>query len=238
MDFKSYMLIVIPAFNEEDTIQSVISDLYRYGYRDILVVNDASIDNTALKVKEMGVKVMTLPYNQGAWKATQAGIRYAAENNYQKLITFDADGQHLANQLDYLLDNQNDTKANLVIGSCPSRGSFLRHLAWSFFRKLSGVNIKDLTSGLRLYDRIAIEVLSKKEATLLEYQDVGVLLMLKTYSVSKEEVEVEMALRTSGSSRIFYSWGAVVYYMTYTTMLCLSKIAKKTHLISSSEKLV
>ena len=62
--------------------------------------------------------------------------------------------------------------------------------------------------------------------------------MLKTYSVSKEEVDVKMALRTSGASRIFYSWGAVIYYMTYTTMLCLSKIAKKTHLISRSEKLV
>lgn len=237
MDFGSQMLIVIPAFNEELTIQSVIADLISNGYENILVVDDASTDRTALKARELGIKVMTLPYNQGAWKATQAGIRYAAERNYQRLITFDADGQHLANQLECLLNSQNESKANLVIGSCLSRGSIFRHLAWGFFRKLSGLDVKDLTSGLRLYDRVAIDVLSKKEATLLEYQDVGVLLLLKTFSVSKNEVTVKMKERTSGASRIFHSWGAVIYYMSYTTMLCLSKIAKKTHLISKSDKL-
>lgn len=227
------MLIVIPAHNEQDTIQDVICDLNEYGFYDILVVDDASTDDTAKLAKAKGVKVMSLPYNLGAWKATQAGVRYANEQGYNGLITFDADKQHQASQLDLLLKHQDVTAANLVIGSCPSRGSLSRRLAWSMFRFLSGVKVTDLTSGLRLYDRSAIQVLSRQEASLLEYQDVGVLLMLKTFNISKSEIHVEMKKRESGISRIFYSWWAVVYYMGYTTMLCLSKIAKKAHLLSN-----
>ncbi|MFY8350424.1 glycosyltransferase family 2 protein [Pseudoalteromonas sp. SSM20] len=227
------MLIVIPAHNEQDTIQDVICDLNEYGFYDILVVDDASTDDTAKLAKAKGVKVMSLPYNLGAWKATQAGVRYANEQGYNGLITFDADKQHQASQLALLLKHQEASAANLVIGSCPSRGSFSRRVAWSMFRFLSGVKVTDLTSGLRLYDRNAIQVLSRQEASLLEYQDVGVLLMLKTFNISKSEIYVEMKKRESGISRIFYSWWAVIYYMGYTTMLCLSKIAKKAHLLSN-----
>lgn len=226
------MLIVIPAHNEEATIQDVIHDLLMHGYRDIVVVDDASTDNTAQLAKQSGAKVLSMPYNLGAWKATQTGVRYAYENNYSHLVTFDADKQHLASQIQHLIDNQKVTNANLVIGSCPSRGSLSRRIAWKFFRGLSGVKVNDLTSGFRLYDQQAISVLSKKEASLLEYQDVGVLLMLKTFHIEKSEVNVEMQRRESGISRIFYSWWAVIYYMGYTTMLCLSKIAKKAHLLS------
>ncbi len=225
------MLIVIPAHNEEATIQDVVSDLKMHGYNDILIVDDASTDLTASLAKQLNVKVMSLPYNVGAWKATQAGVRYAKKYGYSHLVTFDADKQHLASQVQALIDCQNNLGANLVIGSCPSRGSISRRIAWSVFRTLSGVKVQDLTSGFRLYDRKAIEVLSKEEATLLEFQDVGVLLLLKTFNISKAEARVEMQRRQSGISRIFYSWWAVTYYMGYTTMLCLSKIAKKTHLI-------
>jgi len=230
------MLVVIPAHNEEDTIQDVIHDLKSHGYNDILVVDDASSDNTALFAKKLNVKVMSLPYNLGAWKATQAGVQYARKRNYTSLITFDADKQHLASQIKKLVHCQKLTKSNLVIGSCPSRGSLSRRIAWKLFRGLSGVKVNDLTSGFRLYDRFAIEVLSKKEASLLEYQDVGVLLMLKTFDIAKAETDVDMHRRESGISRIFYSWWAVLYYMGYTTMLCLSKIAKKTHLLPEKIK--
>ncbi|MEI4548485.1 glycosyltransferase family 2 protein [Pseudoalteromonas spongiae] len=230
------MLIVIPAHNEEATIEDVVLDLKSHGYNEILIVDDASTDATASIARSLGVKVMPLPYNIGAWKATQAGVRYANNRGFTHLVTFDADRQHLASQIGVLVDKQRSSSANLVIGSCPSRGSLARKVAWSLFRTLAGVKVEDLTSGFRLYDRRAIEVLSKEEASLLEYQDVGVLLLLKTFDISKAEVHVKMEKRQSGISRIFYSWWAVTYYMGYTTMLCLSKIAKKTHLIPTQVK--
>ncbi|NTS76922.1 glycosyltransferase family 2 protein [Catenovulum sp. SM1970] len=223
-------LVVIPAHNEEATIEHVIEDLKHHGFQRILVVDDASDDTTAQRVLKHGVYLLSLPYNLGAWKATQAGIRYAHDQGFENVITFDADGQHLASSLSSLLSAQKELQVDIVIGSCPKRGSFARHVAWRGFRFMSGINVKDLTSGLRLYNKAAISVLCSEAATLLEYQDVGVLLMLRTFRLTKTEVAVDMKKRVSGISRIFYSWWAVAYYMAYTTMLCLSKVAKtNTH---------
>ena len=166
------MLIVIPAHNEEATIQDVVSDLKMHGYNDILIVDDASTDLTASLAKQLNVKVMSLPYNVGAWKATQAGVRYAKKYGYSHLVTFDADKQHLASQIQALIDCQNNLSANLVIGSCPSRGSISRRIAWSVFRTLSSVKVQDLTSGFRLYDRKAIEALSKKQFRIFNAKNI------------------------------------------------------------------
>lgn len=218
-------LVIIPAFNEETVILNVIGDLKSNGYDDILVVNDASTDNT-LAMLPNDIKVISLPYNLGAWKATQTGIRYAYQCGYEQIITFDADGQHLAKTLNKLLAEHDKKQFDLVIGACLSRGSIARKIAWHVFRKISGVQVRDLTSGLRVYNRKAMKVLSGKAASLLEYQDVGVLLLLKNNAISKVELDVDMQLRKNGISRIFNSWGAVLYYMAYTTTLCLSKLFK------------
>ncbi|GAP74581.1 glycosyl transferase [Pseudoalteromonas sp. SW0106-04] len=222
-------LVVIPAHNEENSIASVVEDLHAKGYRNTLVVDDASTDRT-YSIASQCSKVISLPYNLGAWKATQAGIRYAYEQGIEQVVTFDADGQHLAQTLPPLLALHKRENFDIVIGSCTSRGSLARHIAWGVFRRLSGIEVKDLTSGLRVYNRKAMAVLSSEQATMLEYQDVGVLLLLKNFKVSKTEVPVKMTQRADGISRIFYSWGAVVYYMAYTTMLCLSKVSKTYHL--------
>lgn len=154
----------------------------------------------------------------------QTGIRYCYVNDYDRVITFDADGQHLPNSITQLVAAQSLSDDDVVIGSCIQRGSGARHVAWRLFRALSCIDVADLTSGLRIYSRAAIAILSSREATLLEYQDVGVLLMLKTFGLSLSEVQVEMLPREDGISRIFHSWGAVCYYMTHTTLLCLSKV--------------
>jgi len=90
-------------------------------------------------------------------------------------------------------------------------------------RGLSGLTWEDITSGYRAYNRQALEVLISREATLLDYQDVGVLVLLKSADIQIEEVTIEMPARSAGSSRIFYSWMSVIYYMCYTAILGLSK---------------
>lgn len=219
-------LVVIPAYNEETTLPDVITSLASQGFYDVVVIDDASTDNTALVAKKLGAKVITLEHNLGAWKAAQTGIRYGYKKKYKQIITFDADGQHLVESIPHLLQVQQQSQADVVIGSCTQRGSFLRHVAWGMFRFLSGVEVKDLTSGLRLYNPKAIRVLASEQASLVEYQDVGILLLLRKAGLSKREVNVQMEKRKNGVSRIFHSWGAVSYYMAYTTVLCLSKIAK------------
>ncbi|NIM69878.1 MAG: hypothetical protein GTN86_04300 [Xanthomonadales bacterium] len=90
-------------------------------------------------------------------------------------------------------------------------------------KRVSGLRLEDITSGFRVYDRGAIEVLASREATLLEYQDVGVLALLHARGIRLADVDVTMRPRSSGISRIYHSWFAVLYYMSYTLLLGLTK---------------
>jgi glycosyltransferase involved in cell wall biosynthesis len=166
--------------------------------------------------------VLNLVCSLGAWGATQTGLRYAVKYKYQTVITMDADGQHKADSLPILFAelelNQN---IDVIIGEFTQRGSISRRIAWSFFRKLSGITIKDLTSGLRVYNRKAICLLASSKASLIDYQDMGVLLLLHHAKLHIKEVSIIMQTRVTGHSRIFNSWWNVGNYMLHTLLLCL-----------------
>ena len=133
----------------------------------------------------------------------------------------DADGQHEVEEIPTLL--QARQSADLVIGAFPERASALRQLAWRWFRELAGFDLRDLTSGFRLYNRAAMRVLATREATLLDYQDLGALIMVRRAGLHITEVPVTMNLRVAGQSRIFNSWLSVGRYMAATTLLCLAR---------------
>jgi hypothetical protein len=113
--------------------------------------------------------------------------------------------------------------ADVVIAACPSRGSTLRHVAWKYFRFLTGYRLEDLTSGFRFYNARACRLLAGQEATLLDYQDVGVLLLLSHARMRIVEIPVAMNARRHGASRVFSSWFTVARYMAETTLLCLAR---------------
>lgn len=216
------VILVMPAQDEAHTISSLIAEIRALGFHDILVVDDYSSDLTANIAKTAGAKVISLPYNMGAWKATQTGIRYALKNGYNHAITMDADGQHSPRDLAKLLAKSKEGY-DVVIGSCIERGSKARLLAWKIFKVMSQLNINDLTSGFRVYNRASIEVLASRKATMLEYQDMGVLFLIKHFGLKYVEVPVDMRERQSGISRIFSSWFAVINYMIYSVILMAAK---------------
>lgn len=214
-------LIVIPAKNEAASIGPVVRAVRAHGYLDVLVVDDGSDDETGRIAREAGALVLRAPLAQGAWGAMQTGIRYAVRHNFTSVITMDADGQHRTEEIERLLHASQFT--DVVIGACPSRGSPARKFAWLLFRRLTGFALEDLTSGFRLYNANACKVLAGEAATLIDYQDMGVLLVLRRAGLTFSEVEVRMSARADGISRIFYSWWAVVRYMLETTVLCFAK---------------
>lgn len=220
------LLVVIPALNEAECIGEVIAQAKRYPGVDVLVVDDGSTDETAAVALLHGARVLRAPLWQGAWGAIQTGMRYAARSGYRAVITMDADGQHEPAYLPMLIDAA--TGADVVIAACPSRGSRLRHLAWSYFRMLTGLSFDDLTSGFRYYNGSAYRILAGEEATLLDYQDIGVLLLLRVANLRIAEVAVAMNPRRSGASRVFSSWWTVARYMAETSLLCLSHWKPKT----------
>ena len=220
---KSSCLIIIPAHNEASSVGEVIRSVKAYGFEHVVVIDDASQDHTIQKAQQAGAGVLPLAVQLGAWGATQAGLRYAAELGYQFVITIDADGQHEAEHLDALCAPILDGDADVVIGACIERASWLRKLAWVLLKRVSGLELEDITSGFRAYHARAVQILIGCEATLLDYQDIGVLVLLQVHGVKIHEVQVNMCKRRTGKSKIFGSWLAVGYYMFYSLILGFSK---------------
>ena len=185
------------------------------------VVTGQSADSTGEVARAGGARLMRPVLHAGAWGATQAGIRYALARGFDAVVTMDADGQHEVAEIPRLLARRHD--AGVVIGAHPVRASRLRRIAWWWFRRLTGFEFLDLTSGFRYYSRGAMEVMASREATLLDYQDLGALLLMSRAGLRIVEVPVSMSPRAVGRSRVFRSWFVVARYMAVTTLLCLSR---------------
>ena len=216
-------IILIPAHNEAASIAGVIDEIRRHCDFPVIVIDDASKDDTMTLARNAGAETLSLVTHLGAWGAIQTGIRYALQHDYELVITMDADGQHEASYLDDLVKPVLENQADIGIGAYPSRGSTSRKLAWTLLKQFSGIRMDDITSGFRAYNRKAMDILEKKGATLLEYQDIGVLALLCHHGLRIIEVPVTMRSRSNGHSRVYRSWRMVAYYMAYSLILGTSK---------------
>lgn len=162
------VLLVIPAYNEEEALPKTIAHLSHLpeGY-EILIVNDGSKDRTKFVAEELSrkdprVHVVHLPVNCGIGVAVQTGYRYALmDGGYRYVIQFDADGQHPADYIQSLVDACEKENLDLCVGSrfitnfgtAGSRSTFSRRVGIRFFAwligLLSGVKVTDPTSGFR-----------------------------------------------------------------------------------------
>lgn len=109
-------LIVMPAFNEEESVASVIREVFaKVPGASVLVVDDGSRDKTARQAQEAGAAVATLPFNLGVGGAMRTGFRYALMNGYDNVVQIDSDGQHDPASVPLLLDGLKS--ADIVIGA-------------------------------------------------------------------------------------------------------------------------
>lgn len=153
------VLVVVPAFNEGNHIETVL-DLLQDHHLQYVVINDYSSDNTSEVAKKNGSTVLDLPFNLGVGGALRTGFRYALKNGYNAVIQIDADGQHPINQIQELIAAAEENSADMVIGSRFLGETLLMDVPFSrriAMRVLSrtasratGVKITDSTSGFRL----------------------------------------------------------------------------------------
>jgi len=217
------VIVVIPARDEEADVGTIVGKVLALGFGAV-VVDDHSSDGTRAVAREAGATVLELPFHAGSWAAIQAGMRYAQHCPCSHVVTLDADGQHNPEDIPGLLGLMAANDApNVVIGACVGRANRRRRLAWRALRWLSGLRIDDLTSGFRVYDRTAVDLLVSQQHTLIEYQDVGVLLCLGHAGLNIAEVDVSMQPRCHGMSRIFNSWPMVAYYLLYSALIGSSR---------------
>jgi len=218
------VLVVIPAYNEAATVAEIVRRVIAHAICDAVVVNDASSDDTSAQARAAGAAVIDLPLNLGAWGATQTGMRYAQRNRYATVVTLDADGQHHPESLPAMLAALEQDGVDVVIGTYTQRLSMAKRVAWWYFRLLTGLPVQDFTSGLRAYSRRAARALASREASLLDYQDMGVLMLLYQKGFHLRELPTVMSPRKSGMSRVFASWFVVARYMLHTTVLCFARL--------------
>jgi glycosyltransferase involved in cell wall biosynthesis len=217
-------VVLIPAYNEAATVGAIVTEIReRYGC-PVVVIDDCSTDGTARIAHAAGATVLPLTIQLGAWGAIQTGLRYALQHGYHTAVTLDADGQHEPESIGALLEPVVNGQTDVSIGAFPERASRARRFAWSYFRWLTRLELEDITSGFRAYNHSAITVLASREASLLDYQDVGVLLILRRQGLRTIEVPISMQPRTIGASKIFRSWLIVGKYMLQTSLLCLARV--------------
>jgi len=159
-------LIVIPAYNEELTIGSVVALAKKYG--DVLVVDDGSSDRTSEIAKEAGAIVIRHERNVGKGQALKTGFEYALSRGYDFVVTLDADGQHNPDEIPLLLEPTIKGEADLVIGSRYLNESkkkipvYRRFGLWVLNKStkvVAGVDV-DSQSGFRAINRKALEKLN------------------------------------------------------------------------------
>lgn len=208
---KGKILVVIPAFNEQNNILRVIRDIQTsIPDVDILVINDCSVDGTSATARmAQGVKVVDLPYNLGIGGAVQTGFKYAYANGYQYMVQIDGDGQHIPFEVNKLAHTMAQSGCDMVIGSRfldirSFRTSWARRLGikvfYFLFKILINTKITDSTSGFRIYNRKSIAVLSRYYSN--DYPEPDAIVLLKKHGLQICEVGVEMRAREHGQSSI------------------------------------
>lgn len=110
------VLIVVPAYNEAENIVKTIEDIQKNTNNDYIIIDDCSKDNTYQICKEHHFNVLHLPINYGLTSGVQVGFKYALENDYDALIQFDGDGQHMAEYID-IMSKELENGYDIVIGS-------------------------------------------------------------------------------------------------------------------------
>lgn len=226
---KMKKLIIIPAFNEADSLPTLINNITSLNDRyDYIIINDGSYDETKRICNEMGYSVIHLPINSGIGVAVQTGYKYALENEYDIAIQIDGDGQHDVKYLSKVVSPIENKEADVVIGSRfitkeGFQSSGTRRMGIKLLSTIiwicTGVKVKDVTSGFRAVNKEFIRIFAEDYSK--DYPEPEAIVTAKMYGGIIKEVPVVMKERESGTSSITL-WKSV-YYMIKVTLAILVK---------------
>lgn len=200
-------VIIIPVYNEEANIEKVIREIRKEIYfADILIIDDCSTDDTLKKIKSLDVNFLSLPFNLGYSGVLQTGFKYAIENNYEYVIQFDGDGQHIAAEVKKLNVAAMNENADIVIGSrFKEKGGY----SYPLFRKVASIifklliknicrtEITDPTSGFQMLKRNVFDRYAKMY-NFPQYPDANLIIEMLLNNYKIVEVHVTMREREAG----------------------------------------
>jgi len=191
--------VIIPTYNNEKTIESVINSVLEYS-TNVIVVNDGATDATSNILKKF-TNITVLEYfpNRGKGIALRTGIKYAQEKNFRYAITIDSDGQHYADDIPIFIDEIEKFPDTLLVGArnlnqenMPKKNSFGNRFSNFWFKLFTHIDLPDTQSGYRLYP------IHKMKGT--------------RYFTSKYEFEVEVMVKAAWKNIAVQSVPIKVFY--------------------------
>lgn len=232
------ILLIIPAYNEEENIVNTCSTVEEYNKKhnsniEYVVINDGSVDNTLKVLKENNINHINLIKNLGIGGAVQTGYKYAYKNGYDIAVQFDGDGQHDVNYVEKICQAIIDGQADMVIGTryldkkeSKFQSTFMRRLGSSIIsfniKLLCGKKITDPTSGFRAVNKSVIEKFAKEYPIEYPEPESEVQLLVNKYKIL--EVPVSMNARGGGVSSIRF-WKTIDYMVKVVLAIFIDSIS-------------
>jgi glycosyltransferase involved in cell wall biosynthesis len=203
------LLIVLPAWNEEEALPGVLRELHEaLPTADLLVVNDGSTDRTSAVARRAGAMVVDLPLNLGVGGAMRAGYKFAARNDYDIAVQVDADGQHAPADVARVVGALATEQADVVIGArFAGTGSYevggprrwaMKLLSLSL-SKVAGTRLTDTTSGFKASNRRAITLFAADYPAEYLGDTIESLVIASRAGLTIRQVGVEMRPRQGGT---------------------------------------
>jgi len=214
---KSKLLAIIPTYREAENIEKFINNLFKFNL-DILIVDDNSNDGTQEIVLDLmnssnRLNLLKRPSKLGLCSAYREGFKYAIKQNYTHVLEMDADFSHQFNDLKQLLNYYSNN--DVVIGSRYIKEGktegwglhrkILSLIANIYVRTITGIGIKDATSGFRIYSVQALNTINF-ETTQSEGYSFQIEMSYRAWkkNLKIKEVPITFVERESGASKMNY----------------------------------
>ncbi|CDG64281.1 MAG: hypothetical protein PWQ15_183 [Methanobacterium sp.] len=222
------IITIIPAYNEEITIDKMVRIVQKYS--DLVVVDDGSLDETALRAKNAGAHVLKHTKNRGKGAAIKTGLEYAIKNDYDIMILMDGDGQHDPHCIPLLLDGMEG--ADLLIGSrfldrvppnMPLHRRFSNNITTSIIRFITGYHLTDSQCGFRAISKNAAPIFTE-----IPYNDYVYESEVLCKAAENNLVVAEKPIQCIyGTEKSYVRGRHVVHYLLFTLRILVRKLLRR-----------
>ena len=206
---KTNTLVVVPAYNEQESIVAVIEEIKATGF-PFVVIDDGSTDETRNQAVTAGARAISLPFNAGVGGALKCGFQFAICHGYSAVIQCDADGQHSTEHFQSLINHAVKNSAHLVIGTrfAGVQGSMkvgkfrkvaIQAMSLAINRKYK-IGLSDTTSGFRLISEPLLGQYAKRFPLYYLGDTFEAIKMAASSRYVVIEVPVPFSNRTHGAS--------------------------------------